>query len=809
MPDTVPTDVAHLRLLNCARGHFWESAVGADGDARETACPTCGAPADVMPLLDPEAVEAPLPPPAPTPIPPPYQDRAGQPVVAGYEVLEDLGRSAAGVALHRAKQTVLNRTVVLKSVLARDDPSQHGWGALRAEAAALAKLPHPNVVGIFEAGDRDRQLFYNAVELVEGPSLAKLIAEKPLPVPQALALVEVLARAVHFAHEKGVVHRGLRPQAVLLHVQRSDKKTTETPEPPACTVHNVLCIPKITGFGLAKARLVEGDVTDQELQDKFPCYLSPEQAWGRSKEIGPATDIYALGAVLYECLTGQPPFRGSSPGTTLEQIQTIDPLPIASLRRGGVPADVEAIVRRCLHKQPRRRYASARELADDLRRAAEGRPSAAREAGLLVRSGQWARRNPTAFVALVVVLLALVGLVAATVAGKRGVETARQATRQAETDRDIAHRQLKTLEGEIARLRGMADTADYFQQLARAELFHERHQQAAAQAVLDNCPSGPRGVEWYLLRQRVDERPQRDLPKLSWPVTSLAWSADGKFLAASAGDNGVDGLGRPQRGEVCVWAAARGTPLLNIPVKSSVPVRQVAFHPEGKFLAWATADGLTAWDLNQGKAAESTRLDFNQRCGYFCWTPDGRSVLVTDGAGNIPRLDFHFNKSASLAGFQWGTTPGRIVALSNDGTRYAAVNANNVNSVGVFEEVWPSHLNHPNAVLDLAYHPGSSTLATACADGQVRLWRPPFGNGVPVASLRGHTRAVTSLSFTADGKRLVSCGADGTVRIWDMESKKEVLTVTVQGQPIAVACSPNGEQVAVAANRSVFILGAP
>ena len=127
----MPTDVAHLRLLNCARGHFWESAVAEDDRLREAVCPTCGAPADVLPLLDLESADVPLPPPAPTPLPPPYQDRAGKPVVAGYEVLEDLGRTAAGVVQHRAKQTVLNRHVVLKTVLARDDPSQQAWGALR------------------------------------------------------------------------------------------------------------------------------------------------------------------------------------------------------------------------------------------------------------------------------------------------------------------------------------------------------------------------------------------------------------------------------------------------------------------------------------------------------------------------------------------------------------------------------------------------------------------------------------------------------------------------------------------------------
>jgi serine/threonine protein kinase len=816
MPDTVPpSDVAHLKLLNCARGHFWESAV-ADGAARDTRCPTCGAPADEMPLLDLEAADEPLPPPIPTPLPPPYQDKAGKPVVAGYEVLEDLGRTSTGVAQHRAKQTVVNRFVVLKTVLARDDPTQQAWGALRGEAAALAKLPHPNIVSIFDAGDRERQLFYNAIELVEGPNLGAMIADKPLPVPQALTLVEILARAVHFAHEKGVVHRGLRPQTVLLHVQRSDKKKSETPEPPACTVHAALCIPKVTGFGLAKARLVEGDVTDQELQDRFP-YLAPEQAWGRSKEIGPPTDVYALGAILYECMTGKPPFKGSSPGTTLEQIQTIDPLPMAAVRKSGVPADVEAIVCRCLHKQPRRRYASARELADDLRRAAEGRPSRARDANFLVRSGQWSRRNPMAFVAIAIGLLGMIGVIAAMVAGNNQVEAERREKLREIAAADDLRGKLKEKTAEVDGFKKRIDRAEYLQMIARADALQLRSKGNLAHRVLDACHPDLRNVEWYLLRWGTQGT---ELGRLDYPISSVAWSADGKNVAASAA--APDGnLGR--RGDVRAWQVANRSEWPNLSgwfrsQPQVLPVRQVAFSTDGERLYWINSNRLFAWSLRAGTIDNGFNANVGQ-CSHFCCTPDGGTILVTSVSGGVLSLD-------ARAGFARGAPPGfqqpannpvaRIVSLTPDGNHFAIVNPVAQHTVGVFEGFQPMLLTgHSADVFTLAYHAPSECLATGSLDKTVRLWRPPFGMNQSTALQvldPGVPHYITAVAFTYDGKRLAVCTSNDIIQIWDIENIESATQVYSFGglaRPTALAFSPKDYRLAVGQDGKVVIVGTP
>jgi hypothetical protein len=190
-----------LELLNCPHGHFWEQS---DGQSAHV-CPECGAPVEALPLLDlaPDVVAAPQPPPVPTVVPNLF-DAAGLPVLDGYEVLEDLGRTANGVRLYRARQTVVNRPVLLQVVVAREDAGQRAYGSLRGQSAALGKLCHPNIHCIHDAGEHDRQLFYNALEWISGPTLAQKVAESPLPFPQVARLMQLLARAIDQAHGEGV-----------------------------------------------------------------------------------------------------------------------------------------------------------------------------------------------------------------------------------------------------------------------------------------------------------------------------------------------------------------------------------------------------------------------------------------------------------------------------------------------------------------------------------------------------------------------------------------------------------------------------
>jgi hypothetical protein len=303
--------------------------------------------------------------------------------IPGYEIECVLGRGGMGV-VYKARHLALKRTVALKMILAGGHAGPGELARFRSEAEAVARLQHPNIVQVFEVGEADGYP-YCALEFVAGGNLASKLAGKPLPAREAARLVETLARAVQLAHSRNVVHRDLKPSNVLL-----------TPEGQ----------PKITDFGLARRLDSESGDTQAGAILGTPPYMAPEQASGRTHEAGPAADIYALGAILYTCLTGQPPFQGQSMVETLDQVRNQEPVPPSRLRR-RVPMDLETICLKCLRKEPEKRYASALELADDLKRYQRGEPIQARPVGRLERALKWVRRNPVPTAAALAVVLVL------------------------------------------------------------------------------------------------------------------------------------------------------------------------------------------------------------------------------------------------------------------------------------------------------------------------------------------------------------------------------------------------------------------
>jgi hypothetical protein len=328
-------------------------------------------------------------------------------VVPGYEILEEIARGGMGV-VYKARQKSLNRTVALKMVLAGGHAGPQERARFRIEAEAVACLQHPNIVQIFEVGECDGQP-YLSLEYVDGCSLAEAIAGKRLPVAQAAQLVETLARATHYAHEHNIVHRDLKPANIL--VAADARRTTQikaaTKEGPALA--SSICVDlrssaaKITDFGLAKRLDSAVGHTLSGAILGTPSYMAPEQAEGKTREIGPATDVYALGAILYELLTGRPPFQGDRPLDTILRVVTEEPTPPTRLEP-RLPRELETICLKCLEKEPRRRYPSAAALADDLGRFRKGEPIAARPLGPLGRLDRWARLRP----ALAATWLALV-----------------------------------------------------------------------------------------------------------------------------------------------------------------------------------------------------------------------------------------------------------------------------------------------------------------------------------------------------------------------------------------------------------------
>jgi tetratricopeptide (TPR) repeat protein len=327
-------------------------------------------------------------PPGPSAIPP-------RPTVPGYTVLGLLGRGGMGV-VYQARQENLHRLVALKVLLAGDHAGPGDLTRFRREAEAVARLQHPNIVQVFDVGEHQGRP-YLALELVAGGSLAQRLAGTPQSPRAAAELVETLARAMQHAHEQGIVHRDLKPANVLL----SFSGATSAPlsERPLSEV-----VPKITDFGLAKWLDAEASHSHSGAIVGTPSYMAPEQAANRPGQIGPATDVYALGALLYECLTGRPPLRGATLLETLEQVRLQDPVP-PRLLQPRVPRDLDTICLKCLQKEARKRYASARELAEDLRRFLAGEPIKARPIGAWGHAVKWARRRPAAAALIAVSVL--------------------------------------------------------------------------------------------------------------------------------------------------------------------------------------------------------------------------------------------------------------------------------------------------------------------------------------------------------------------------------------------------------------------
>jgi formylglycine-generating enzyme required for sulfatase activity len=311
------------------------------------------------------------------------------PDLPGYDILGILSHGGMGV-VYRARQLGANRLVALKMIRALEHANPTDRLRFQIETEAVARLQHPHIVQLYEVGEVRGQPFFS-LEFCDGGTLAEELKKK-FPTPrEAAELIETLARAIHYAHLRGVVHRDLKPSNVLLAGAKR--------------------LPKITDFGLAKRIDAEArEISQSGVVMGTAAYMAPEQAAGKVRDTGPAADVYALGVLLYECLTGRPPFKGENIVQTLEQVRSQEPVPPARLQP-KVPRDLDTVCLKCLRKEPERRYASAEELADDLRRFQAGEPIRARPVGALERAAKWAKRRPALAGLLGVTLLALIALV--------------------------------------------------------------------------------------------------------------------------------------------------------------------------------------------------------------------------------------------------------------------------------------------------------------------------------------------------------------------------------------------------------------
>jgi tetratricopeptide (TPR) repeat protein len=398
---------------------------------------------------------------------------ADLPSVSGYEILGELGRGGMGV-VYQARQVQLNRLVALKMVLAGKHAGPEEVARFRTEAEAIARLPHPNIVQIYEVGEHGGLPFFS-MEYCGGGSLERKPGTAPLPSTEAAGLVQTLARAIHAAHGKGVVHRDLKPANVLR------------------TEDGAL---KISDFGLAKQVEVQQGQTHSGATVGTPSYMAPEQAQGHSKQVGAAADVYALGAILYDLLTGRPPFLGATPVDTVLQVIAADPVPVRRLQP-KVPRDLETICLKCLAKEPGQRYPTAAALAEDLDRFQHGQPIQARPVGLGEQLWRWCRRRPAvAGLVTTLVLVLLGGSIALSYLWRRAVAGEKQALAHLHTE-------------EVAR----QEAEEHFAQLRKivANNLHSRDIQWVARPVTDSVREillKDMEVSLTFLLQRRDNDPE-------------------------------------------------------------------------------------------------------------------------------------------------------------------------------------------------------------------------------------------------------------------------------------------------------------
>jgi eukaryotic-like serine/threonine-protein kinase len=773
------------------------------------------------------------------------RDSAPAPRLPGYEILGELGQGGMG-KVYRARQLSLDRLVAIKMIRAGDLADTDELERFQREAHAVAQLQHANVVQVFEIGAHDGRPFL-VMELVEGGSLNRRVQGKPLPPRTAAALVETLARAMDVVHKQGLLHRDLKPANILLQesgLRNQESGTTRRIPADPCLLTPDSWIPKITDFGLVK-RLADAEqgVTPSQAVIGTPSYMAPEQASGQTRTLGPAADQYALGAILYELLTGRPPFVGVTSLETLIHVMADDPLPPRRLQP-GVPRDLETVCLQCLRKHPGERYASTLALAEDLHRFLDGAPVHARPIGLWERGWKWARRSPwVAGLSAMLVLVVVLAFVLVTwmwrdaVSAGEAEEKAHAATAEA----------LRESQANL-----------YFDRIGRSDLEWLANNPVRAEAILDRCPVELRRIEWDLLKRRchddvltfVAAQPQvncvafsadgrlatgggdmmrNDLPasvrvwdpgsgacllhlkgEHTGTITGIAFSPDGERLATASMRVDISGLlvGKHAvyRGEVVLWDLKNEKPLQRFAGQGSV-----AFDPHGKTLAIPQgSQGVVLWDIATGQKIKHIGAD-SGRVICLAFSRDGKQlVTVTDETKGfvmpgkydrvVRRWDVATGTMDRLIG-RAGQT-GYNLALSHDGRRLAVTADARLRMWDLGSGAEPQEfIGHNNDLSDVQFSPDDAWLATSSRDRTVKIW--DVARVEEVQTLRGHHDQVAGVAFAPPGalgqQRLASVGFDGLAKVWDLWAGSARWTLRAHpGIMAALALSADSSRLATA-----------